>query len=243
MTRQERNYGERGLSRVILLLGAPGSGKGTQSALLARHPGIVSVSTGAMLREEARRDTPAGYKLRQKLSTGELVDDGTVCDVVASQLRSFQGKAASGVSLILDGFPRTVGQARVLDMLLEGLGMPAPLVLHLDVPNEVHRRRLSGRRQCARCGAIYNLTSGRSARGSRCQIDGGALVERDDDSEGIVVRRLAAYEAETKPVLEYYRNRGYRDGTYRKIDGNRPPGEIAAEVREIVGFSATAVAA
>jgi adenylate kinase len=235
---------ERGISRIILLLGAPGCGKGTQSSLLAGNPGILSISTGAILREEAKKDNPAGYRLRHTLSTGTLVDDGVVCDAVASRLRSFQGKhGASGVSLILDGFPRTVGQARVLDMLLESQGLSAPLVLHLDVPHEVLRRRLAGRRQCVRCGAIYNLASGRSAAGPRCQVDGGALVERDDDSEGVVLRRLASYEAETLPVLEYYRKRGCNDGTYRRLDGHRAPGEIASEVRDIVGFAATAVAA
>ena len=226
---------DNGSARVILLLGAPGSGKGTQSAQITSQLGIRSISTGAMLREEAKRDTPAGFRLRQTMATGALVSDEIVCEVVASHLHSRTARE----SLILDGFPRTVRQARHLDRILRQIGMGSPLVVHLDVPNEVLSKRLSARRQCARCGAIYNLASVPSIKGSRCEIDGGALVERDDDSQGVIGRRLAEYEAETLPVIEYY-----RDADYRRIDGNRAPAEIGKELLEIVGFLAeTAVAA
>jgi adenylate kinase len=149
----------------------------------------------------------------------------------------------SDTNLILDGFPRTVEQARYLDRLLADLEMPGPLVLHLDVPADVLQHRLARRRQCAVCGTIYNLASGPafagvSARGSRCTVDGGALVERDDDSEGVVARRLAAYETATLPVLDYYRKRDYRAGNYRRVDGNRGAAEIAKEVCDIVLFFA-----
>lgn len=218
-------------ARVILLLGAPGSGKGTQSALLASRLGITVVSTGAILREEARRSTPAGFRLRQTMATGALVDDETVCEAVGARVENLRPDE----QLILDGFPRTLNQARCLDRLLEGLGMPGPLVLHLDVPGDVLLRRLASRRQCAKCGAIYNLASRPSVKGSRCQIDGAALVERDDDSEGVIGRRLDAYNAETLPVVEYYASRNYR-----RIDGDRAPAEIGKEVLEIAGSLAVA---
>lgn len=174
------------------------------------------------------------------MAAGALVDDEIVCNAVASKIEELCTPQKHGESLILDGFPRTVTQARKLDRLLESLGMPGPLVLHLDVPSDVLLRRLALRRQCARCGAVYSLASSSLAAGaSRCPLDGGALVERDDDSEGVIARRLAAYEAETLPVVDHYRGQGYR-----RIDGDRGPADIAREVREIVAFfTAIAVAA
>ncbi len=233
-TAEKANHQNEPNARIILLLGAPGSGKGTQSALLSSQLGITVLSTGAILRDEARRNTPTGFRLRQTMSAGALVDDETVCEAVAARVKSL----LPDEQLILDGFPRTLKQAQSLDRLLEGLGMPSPLVLHLDVPGKVLLRRLASRRQCAKCGAVYNLASKPSIKGTRCQIDGGALVERDDDSEGVITRRLAAYNAETLPVVQYYAN-----GNYRRIDGDRVPAEIAKEVLEIAGFLAGAAVA
>ena len=235
-------------------MGAPGSGKGTQSAILASQFGKV-ISTGAILREESKKDTPSGFRLRQTIGAGELVDDAIVCEAVATRIRGEvsrepRGRSANPINvgcvgvdgpsvdiLILDGFPRTVGQARSLDELLADLGMPGPLVLHLDVPGDTLQRRLASRRQCARCGAVYNLASGPSTRGSRCQIDGGALVERDDDSEGVVKRRITTYGTETLPVVDYYRKGACGAGDYRRIDGNRSAAEIAKDIRDIVSFA------
>ena len=240
--------------RIILLMGAPGSGKGTQSSLLESQFGFTCISTGAMLRQEARQDTPAGFRLRQIMASGELVDDATVCGAVAAQIKTLTAQShavkanRAKANLIIDGFPRTVEQAKCLDRLLGEMGVPGPLVLHLDVPQDVLLRRLARRRQCAVCGAIYSLASGPavselSAGGGRCRIDGGALVERDDDSEGVVERRLVAYSTSTLPVLDYYRKRDYRSGIYRRLDGNRSAAEIAKEVCDIVLFADTAVAA
>lgn len=217
---------------IILFIGAPGSGKGTQSALLSSRQSIPCISTGDILREEAKRNTPAGFRLRQTLATGVLVDDATVCGTVTSRLRSADASGDLNRGLILDGFPRTIAQARALDELLEELGLSGPVVVHLDVSNDILVRRLARRRQCARCGAVYNLAS--ASRSSRCQVDNGALVERDDDSEGVVARRLAVYEAETLPVIEYYKNRSERLCTYRRLDGTLCAEEIAKEVCDIV---------
>jgi adenylate kinase len=248
-TGRHESYEGQGQIRIILLMGPPGSGKGTQSALLASRFACTELSTGAMLREEAKRNTPAGLRLRQIMATGAFVDDATVCKAVASRIRASLSDGSAiqstqmGGTFILDGFPRTVGQARSLDRLLEGLGMPAPLVLHLVVPNDVLMRRLARRRQCATCGAISNLAAGLTVEGARCQVDGGALVERDDDSEGVVAQRLRAYETETLPVVEYYRGRDRCDGDYRRIDGNRGAAEIGKDLCDIVLFADTAVAA
>jgi adenylate kinase len=221
--------------RIILFMGAPGSGKGTQSSLLADTTGISSISTGEILREASRKSTPEGLRLRQIMASGGLVDDETVCDAVISRVRAME--RASG-SLILDGFPRTVAQAKKLSRVLEALGIDPPLVLHLDVPSEILVCRLSWRRQCAVCGAIYSLASGSL---TRCETDDGALIERADDNEEVIVKRLMAYEAETLPVLDYYRHR--RDGNYRRIDGCLTSAEIANDVRGIVSFDGAPVAA
>jgi adenylate kinase len=254
-TGRHENYRNQRQIRIILLMGAPGSGKGTQSALLASRFDCTELSTGAMLREEAKRNSPSGFRLRKIMASGAFVDDATVCRAVASRIRASQSDSPestrSGDIFILDGFPRTVGQARSLDRLLEGLGMPAPLVLHLVVPNDVLMRRLARRRQCATCGAICNLASGLSIGATRCQVDGGArcpvdggsLVERDDDAEGVVAQRLRAYETETLPVVEYYRKRDRCGDNYRRIDGNRGAAEIAKDLCDIVLFADTAVAA
>src|SRR3569623_247341 len=217
--------------RIILFMGAPGCGKGTQSSLLADAAGIPSISTGEILREASRQPTPEGMRLRQIMASGGLVDDVTVCDAVVSRLRAME--RASG-SLILDGFPRTVAQAKRLSRVLDALGFDPPLVLHLDVPNEILVQRLSRRRQCALCGAIYSVASGSLPR---CEADGGALIERADDNEEVILKRLAAYEAATLPVLDYYRHRP--DGDYRRIDGCLSTAEIANGVRGIVLFDGT----
>jgi adenylate kinase len=216
-------------------MGAPGCGKGTQSSLLASATGISSISTGEILRQVARESTAEGLRLRDIMTSGGLVDDTTVCDAVISRIRTMERGAGS---LILDGFPRTVTQAKKLGRVLEALGIDPPLVLHLDVPNEILVQRLSRRRQCVSCGAIYSLASGTL---TRCEKDGGPLMERADDNEEVVRKRLAAYEAETLPVLDYYRGR--RDSNYRRIDGCLSAADIANDVRDIVLFDGTPVAA
>jgi adenylate kinase len=134
-------------ARVILFLGAPGSGKGTQSSRLSSRLRLSCLSTGEILRSEAKRNTPAGFRLRRILASGSLVSDETVCSVVETRLR----REVRNAGLILDGFPRTVEQAAYLDGLLSGLGIPRPTVLHLHVSRQGLLRRLTARRHCARC--------------------------------------------------------------------------------------------
>jgi adenylate kinase len=159
------------------------------------------------------------------LASGALVSDETVCAVVDSRLR----QEVLNTGVILDGFPRTVEQAAFLDRLLNSLGLPRPTVLHLDVSRRGLLQRLTARRHCAACGAVYNLISRPSLRGSRCEKDGGALVERDDDSEGVVLRRLAEFDRISEPLIEYYRG-----PDYHRMDGDRDPDSIASDLLEIV---------
>jgi len=212
-------------ARIIILLGAPGSGKGTQGAWLSRKLGIPCLSTGEILRGEAKRNTPAGFRLRQLLATGALVDDEMACAVVGARLR--KGPRVKG--LILDGFPRTIQQAQFLDSLLSELGLSRPVVVHLDISADGLLRRLTGRRQCAACGEVYNLSSRPSSRGSRCENDGGALIQRDDDTEEVILRRLKEFDAYSAPLIEYYEG-----VSYRRIAADREPKAISAELLEVL---------
>jgi adenylate kinase len=203
--------------RVILFLGAPGSGKGTQSSRLSSALGLPCLSTGEMLRSEARRNTPAGFRLRRLLNSGALVSDAMVCSVVRTTLTRDTLKAG----LVLDGFPRTVQQAAWLDSLLADFGLPVPTVLHLCVSRAELLRRLTARRYCAVCGATYNGQL-------RCGNDGSALVGRDDDSEKVILRRLAEFDRMSAPLIDYYSGRDYH-----QVDGEKNPDAIAHELLEI----------
>jgi adenylate kinase len=213
------------LGRVILFLGAPGSGKGTQSAWLSGQLGIPCLSTGDMLRAEAKRNTAAGRKLRHVLASGSLVDDNVVCAAVSARLRR---ESAGG--MILDGFPRTRQQAECLDAILSGMGLPGPLVLHLDVSRDLLLSRLTSRRQCATCGTIFNLTSRPSLLGAHCEHDGGVLLQREDDTENVIRRRLTEFDLSCAPLVEFY-----RDADYHRIDGDRDTAAVSADLLAIVG--------
>lgn len=211
--------------RVILFLGAPGSGKGTQSALLATKLGITALSTGEMLRAEAQQNTPAGRKLRRVLASGALVADDLVCEAVASRIE----REMPNGGIILDGFPRTLAQAERLDGILRELNLPRPTVLHLNVTREHIVARLAARRQCASCGAIYNLISRPSMRGEFCESDGGALVQREDDSPDVIHKRLTAFDLACAPLAEYYRGEDYH-----WIYGDRPARAVAAQLLAVL---------
>jgi adenylate kinase len=212
--------------RVILFLGAPGSGKGTQSSLLSGRLGIPCLSTGDMLRAEAARNTRSGLKLRDILAAGSLVDDEAVCRAVNSRLK----RELPARGIILDGFPRTRRQAECLDQILAGIGMPRPLVLHLDVSRDRLLSRLTSRRQCAVCGTIFNLLSRPSSLGGRCENDGGILLLREDDAEAVILRRLIEFDRSCAPLVDFYRG-----ADYHRIDGDRDTELVSAELLDIVG--------
>jgi adenylate kinase len=214
------------VDRVILFLGAPGSGKGTQSSWLAGQLGIASLSTGEMLRAEAKRNSTAGRKLRQVLASGALVADSLVCEAVEARLK----RELPERGIILDGFPRTLAQAKCLDAFLAGIGRPGPLVLHLDVSRDRLMGRLTARRQCAVCGTIYNLQSRPSRSGSRCEKDGGRLVQRDDDSEAVIRRRMTEFDLACAPLVEYYRK-----ADYHRINGDLETEAVSAAILGIAG--------
>ncbi len=219
---------------VVLFLGAPGSGKGTQSSWLSSKLEIPCLSTGDMLRAEAKRNTPAGLKLRETLAAGLLVADEVVCDAVHSHLRRDPPRKG----IILDGFPRTLNQAERLNGILAGLGLPGPTVLHLDVSRECLLSRLTARRQCPQCGAIFNLLSRPSLLGARCENDGSVLLQREDDSEAVIRRRLIEFDLACAPLVDFYSRMDYH-----RIDGDREPEVVSAELLAIVGAAEARAAA
>ncbi len=209
---------------VILLFGAPGSGKGTQSKLLAEWLGVPTLSTGEMLRGEVAAGTDMGAKVAWILATGSLVGDDIVNRIVEERTR----KPDCARGFILDGYPRTIDQARFLDELATRNGL-RPVALHLDVSTEQLVTRITARRQCPQCKRIYNLILQPPSRDGLCDQDGARLLTRDDDREDVLRARLDAYDSATAPMLAYYAERNLI-----VVDGNRPPEVVFEEVRSLL---------
>ena len=209
----------------MLLFGPPGCGKGTQAARLARWLGVPSISTGDMLRAEIAAKTPLGVQADKVISKGQLVDDVLVGRMLMVRLSG--PECVDG--FLLDGYPRTVTQAKSLSQYLAQCGRAEPLVLHLDVPAPLLVRRMSARRCCPKCGRIYNILNAPPTRKGHCDEDGYALVQREDDRDSVIEQRLEEYEKWTRPVLAYYEH-----GNYCKIDGNHPPQDVFVQIQQLV---------
>ena len=194
---------------VVILLGPPGAGKGTQAKRVMAETGLPQISTGDMLRDAVRRKTPLGLKARSVMDAGGLVDDQTVNGIVQERI----GAPDCAGGFILDGYPRNVVQAGMLDSVLG----PADkvLVLELVVDVEALVRRMTARRMCSKCGAIYNTETHPPRRQDVCEACGGGLVQRSDDTEPVIRDRLKTYEAQTRPLADYYRVKDL----FRRVDG------------------------
>jgi len=213
---------------AIVLFGSPGSGKGTQAKKLTFALGIPHISTGDMLRDRVRTGAAAGTMMAAKMQSGALVADDVVNAMVEKRLS--RPDAAKG--FILDGYPRTLEQARNLAEWLEERRIPE-VVIHLAVDYNVIIARLTGRRQCPRCGTLYNIASQPPKRDEMCDKDGEKLVIRDDDSEAVIRGRLEAYERQTRPVLEYFKASGHR---VEEVDASYdPPSEVFRKIWQSMG--------
>jgi adenylate kinase len=209
--------------KALVLFGAPGSGKGTQAKMLQECLHIPHVSTGDMLRERVRAGAENGSAVAAKMHAGALVADDLVNRLVEERLS--RPDAAQG--FILDGYPRTVAQADHLSRWFDSHGI-RELVIHLSVDYNVIIARLTGRRQCPHCGTLYNIVSHPPKREGICDLDGHALVVRDDDREEVIRERLDAYQRQTIPVLDYFRSAGRE---VREVEaGNTPPAELARQI-------------
>jgi adenylate kinase len=191
-------------SMRIVLLGAPGSGKGTQAQRLRDERGIPQVSSGDLLRDAVARGTDLGRRAKAAMDAGELVSDEIVLGLIRERVS--RPDAANG--FILDGYPRNVAQAGALDALLAEIKQPIDAVILMDIDPSVLVRRLTGRRSCPTCGRVFNLYTSPPARDELCDTDGTQLVQRPDDREDVIENRLRVYENHTRPLIDHYRGRG-----------------------------------
>jgi adenylate kinase len=188
----------------LVLLGAPGAGKGTQAKKLIEKYSIPQISTGDILRQSVADGTPLGKEAKGYMDKGELVPDTVVLGLVEERLK--QDDCKNG--FILDGFPRNTSQAETLDKMLENLGMPITAAISVDVPMDDLMKRLTGRRTCKSCGQMYNVHFSPSSKEGACDKCSGELYHRDDDKEDTIRKRLEVYEAQTAPLIDYYSGKG-----------------------------------
>ncbi len=188
----------------IVLLGAPGSGKGTQAKLLVEKYRIPHVSTGDLLRAALAAGTPLGLQAKAAMDAGQLVSDEIVVGIIRERLRHNDAKKG----FILDGFPRNITQAQALDGMLHDLNQPLDAALLLDVDFDALMQRLTGRRTCENCGASYNIYTNPPRLDDQCDRCGAPLHHRADDNEETIGNRLRVYDAQTKPLIDFYRNQG-----------------------------------
>lgn len=208
----------------LILFGAPGAGKGTQSELLIKRDTMAQISTGDLFRAAIKNQTELGKKAQTFMDKGELVPDSIVIGMVEEVL------SKGNSSFILDGFPRTVPQAEALDELLKKLHLKVDKAIFLEVPNKILMGRLTGRRVCKSCGTVYHIESKPSKSEGVCDKCGGAVVQRNDDKEEVIGNRLKAYEEFTMPLKNYYK----KTGQYAEVDGNRDTEEVYKSIKALM---------
>jgi len=215
----------------IILLGAPGSGKGTQSQLLMKAYGVPQISTGDLLREAVAKGTELGLKAKGCMAAGKLVDDAIVLGMIRERLK--QPDAAKG--FILDGFPRNIVQAEALGKMLTDMGTPLQAVVLLNLDLGILFKRLSGRRVCEACGQVTNVhpeVSGAQTSAEPCKKTGGAhqWIQRPDDKEDVIGKRLEVYDAQTKPLITYYSTAGL----LRIVEADAPMETVFKHIEQAV---------
>ena len=208
----------------LILFGAPGAGKGTQSELLIKRKEMTQISTGDLFRAAIKGKTDLGVKAQSFIEKGELVPDsitiGMVEEVLAKGVKNF----------ILDGFPRTVAQAQALDELLSKMHLTIGKAIFLEVPMKILMDRLTGRRVCKNCGAVYHIVSKPTKTAGVCDNCGGEVIQRNDDKAEVIGTRLKAYEEFTSPLKDFYK----KAGKFTEVDGDRETEEVYKEIEKIV---------
>jgi adenylate kinase len=208
---------------IVILLGAPGSGKGTQSMRLADKFGFQHLATGDILRAEAAQGTELGKKAEGYMKAGKLVPDSVVIEMVA-------GKIAAGGNYLLDGFPRTIEQAQGLDQILKQAGSVVNLVVYLTLPIAEAVKRMSSRRICSNCAEVYNTISRPPKVDGVCDKCSGKVIQREDDTEATAQKRLMVFEDQTHPLVAYYRG----EQILKEVDANRPPEAVEAALAAVI---------
>jgi adenylate kinase len=212
---------------ILILLGPPGAGKGTQAKLLAAEFKVPHISTGDMFRDHKARGTEIGKKVQAIMDAGGLVTDDITNDMVKERL----GRPDVAQGFILDGYPRTAAQAQYLDVLLHSMGRQISRCLSYEVSADVLVERMSGRRSCPKCGAVYHVSQNPPKREGYCDKDGTGLVQRDDDKPETVRKRLDEYAAKTEPLIRFYRDRS----ALTQIEGVGTPEGILAATKKALG--------
>jgi adenylate kinase len=211
----------------IIMLGAPGAGKGTQAKQIAGKYGIPHISTGDIFRANIKNGTDLGKKAKEYMDQGLLVPDELTCDLVMDRIA--QDDCAKG--FVLDGFPRTIPQAQALDAALTKIGQTMDYAIDVDVPDENIVSRMSGRRACLDCGATYHIVSLPPKTEGKCDHCGSDLVLRDDDKPETVQKRLSVYHEQTQPLIDYYK----KQGILKSVDGTQPMEQVFASIVDILG--------
>jgi adenylate kinase len=207
----------------LILLGPPGAGKGTQGVRLSQDFGLPYIATGDMLREAVKEGSELGRRAEEFMKEGQLVPDEIIIGMIFERIEAEDARDG----FLLDGFPRTVGQAQALDEELAKLDRELTAALLIEVPDDEVIRRLAGRRVSAKTGRVYHVEFDPPKRADRCDIDGSRLIQREDDREETVRRRLQVYHEQTAPLIDYYEERGL----LRRFDGRRSPDEVHDHIR------------
>ncbi|MGD8786819.1 MAG: adenylate kinase [Phycisphaerales bacterium] len=207
----------------IVLLGAPGAGKGTQCKNIVTKYDLLHLSSGDILRKERAAGSELGEKARSFMDSGALVPDDIIIEMMAKAI-----KEAPDSGFILDGFPRTVNQATKLDESLSENGLKIDAVLNLQIDDDVVAQRMTGRRSCPKCGAVYHIENLKPKVEGQCDNDGTELIQRPDDSHEVVINRLKTYHQQTEPLVDYYRN----NSTVYDFDADRDVDEIKTSIFE-----------
>ena len=211
----------------IIMLGAPGAGKGTQAKKIADLCNIPHISTGDIFRANIKQGTELGKKAKTYMDAGDLVPDELVCDLVVDRIQ--QDDCTKG--FILDGFPRTIPQAEALTKALNAIEQKMEYALNIDVPDENIIHRMAGRRACVGCGATYHVEFNPTKKEGICDVCGEELILRDDDKPETVKNRLNVYHEQTKPLIEYYN----KENITHTIDGTQTMDEVFNDIRKILG--------
>lgn len=211
----------------IIMLGAPGAGKGTQAKQIAGKYSIPHISTGDIFRANIKNGTDLGKKAKEYMDQGLLVPDELTCDLVMDRIQ--QDDCVNG--FVLDGFPRTIPQAEALDAALEKIGQHMDVAIDVDVPDENIVNRMSGRRACLDCGATYHVVSLPPKTEGKCDHCGSDLVLREDDKPETVQKRLSVYHDQTQPLIDYYK----KQGILKSVDGTQPMEAVFTAITDILG--------
>jgi adenylate kinase len=207
----------------VVLLGAPGAGKGTQCKNIVEQYGLLHLSSGDILRQERTECTELGKKAQDYMDSGALVPDEIIIEMMDKAIEK-----APAAGFILDGFPRTVNQADELDKALVARGQQIDAVLNLEIDDHVVMKRITGRRSCPNCGAVYHIENLKPKTDNICDFDGTELVQRPDDTEQVLANRLETYHRQTEPLVDYYK----KNSTVYNFNADRNPDDIKASIFE-----------